>query len=111
LKPVFLDLEMTPEAKVKKKAVAQLKAMDAYYFYPMTYGYGRSGVPDIVACYRGKFFGIECKSGSNKPTALQEKNLEDIKRAGGFSMVINEDNVDDLMSSMKDAIELTHPLR
>ena len=73
--------------------------------------YGRSGVPDIVACYRGKFFGIECKSGSNKPTALQEKNLDDINKAGGFSIVINEDNVDDLMSSMKYAIELTHPLR
>ena len=102
---------MTPEAKVKRKAVAQLKAMDAYYFYPMTYGYGRSGVPDIVACYRSKFFGIECKSGSNKLTALQEKNLEDIKRAGGFSMVINEDNVDELMADMKSMIELTHPLR
>ena len=68
-------------------------------------------MPDIVACYRGKFFGIECKSGSNKPTALQEKNLNDINKAGGFSMVINEDNVDDLMRSIKDAIELTHPLR
>ena len=109
--PVFLDLQMTPEAKVKRKAVAQLKAMDAYYFYPMTYGYGRSGVPDIVACYCGKFFGIECKSGSNKPTALQEKNLEDINKAGGFAMVVNEENVDSLMREMKAMVELTHPIR
>ena len=70
-------MTMTPEAKVKKKVVAQLKEMGAYYFYPVTGGYGASGVPDIVGCYRGMFFGIECKAGSNKPTPLQDKNLTD----------------------------------
>lgn len=83
---------MTPEAKVKKGVVTQLKAMGAYYFYPVTGGYGSSGVPDIVGCYKGLFFGIECKAGSNKPTALQQKNLDDINKADGFAMVVNEDN-------------------
>ena len=49
---------MTPEAKVKKVVVNQLRNLGAYYFYPVTGGYGRSGVPDIVGCYKGKFFGI-----------------------------------------------------
>ena len=49
---------MKPEAKVKKNVVDQLKSMGAYYFYPVTGGYGRSGVPDIVGCYGGNFFGI-----------------------------------------------------
>ena len=71
---------MTPEAKVKKKVVAQLKEMGAYYFYPVTGGYGQSGVPDVVGCYKCIFFGIEFKSGSNKPTPLQDKNLTDIKK-------------------------------
>ena len=102
---------MKPEAKVKRAVTSYLKNMGAYYFYPVTGVYGASGVPDIIVCYEGKFIAIECKAGSNKPTALQEKNLNDINKAGGFSMVINEDNVDDLMSSIKDAIELTHPLR
>lgn len=84
---------MTPEAKVKKKAVQILKEMSAYYFYPVTGGYGRSGVPDIIVCYRGLFIGIECKAGKNKPTPLQEKNMEDIHKAGGIALVINEDNV------------------
>tara|TARA_R100000995_G_scaffold21814_1_gene9203 strand:+ start:2214 stop:2507 length:294 start_codon:yes stop_codon:yes gene_type:complete len=84
---------MTPEAKVKKKAVQILKELSAYYFYPVTGGYGRSGVPDIIVCYRGLFIGIECKAGKNKPTPLQEKNMEDIRKAGGIALVINEDNV------------------
>jgi hypothetical protein len=36
---------MTPEAKVKRVITNQLKALGAYYFYPATGGYGRSGVP------------------------------------------------------------------
>ena len=89
---------MTPEAKVKKKVVAQLKEMGAYYFYPVTGGYGFSGVPDIVGCHKGIFFGIECKAGSNKPTALQDKNLSDIKKQKGIAVVINEENMDDINS-------------
>jgi hypothetical protein len=50
---------MTPEAKVKKKVVDVLKKNGAYYFFPATGGYGRSGVPDIVSCYRGVFVAIE----------------------------------------------------
>jgi penicillin-binding protein-related factor A (putative recombinase) len=53
-------------------------------------------VPDIVGCYHGKFFGIECKAGRNKPTALQQKNLDNIKAMGGIAMVINEDNIDNV---------------
>ena len=87
---------MTPEAKVKKKVVAKLKEAKAYFFYPVTGGYGRSGVPDIIACHGGKFIGIECKAGKNKPTALQEKNLRDIEAAGGVALVINEDNLDEV---------------
>ena len=87
-------MAQTPEAKVKAKVVAILKELRAYYFYPVTGGYGGSGVPDIVGCYHGKFFGIECKAGNNKPTPLQEKNLEAIRAMGGIAMVINETNID-----------------
>ena len=84
---------MTPEARVKKVVVQQLKEMGAYYFYPATGGYGKSGVPDIVGCYKGMFFGIECKAGKNTPTPLQEKSLREIRAAGGFDIVVNEDNM------------------
>jgi Holliday junction resolvase len=93
---------MTPEAKVKKKVVNVLKENGAYYFFPATGGYGRSGVPDIVACYRGVFIGIECKAGNNKPTALQEAELRKIKEANGFTLVINEENINDVKVLLKD---------
>ena len=84
---------MTPEAKTKAKVVATLKANGVYYFYPVTGGYGASGVPDIVGCHNGKFFAIECKAGNNKPTALQEQHLQKIRDSGGIAIVVNEENL------------------
>ena len=99
---------MTPEAKVKKVVVAQLKQLGAYYFYPVTGGYGKGGVPDIVGCYHGVFFGIECKAGKNKPTPLQDRNLKQIRDAGGLDLVVNEGNMhtvrDELMDCGKPAL-------
>lgn len=86
-------MAMTPEAKVKKKVVDLLNLWGAYYFYPVTGGYGRSGVPDIVACIDGDFIAIECKAGKNKPTDLQKQNLELIGIAGGWPWTINENQV------------------
>jgi len=101
-------MAMTPEAKVKKQVTRQLDAMGAYYFYPVTGGYGKSGVPDIVGCYKGLFFGIECKAGKNKPTPLQDINLKEIRKAGGMDMVVNEDNVGGVSSSLTSWAELSY---
>ena len=87
---------MTPEKRVKNQIVKQLKTLgeDVYYFFPATGGYGRSGVPDIVGCYKGKFFAIECKAGKNTTTALQKRELENIAKAAGEAWVVNEENID-----------------
>jgi Holliday junction resolvase len=84
----------TPEGKVKAKVRKILDTYGAYHFMPATGGYGKSGVPDIVGCYHGYFFAIECKAGKGKTTALQDKNLDAIIATGGVAVVINEDNID-----------------
>ena len=87
---------MTPEAKVKAKVKKILDSMGAYYFFPIGGPYARAGVPDIVGCYKGKFFAIECKAGKGKTTALQDRELDLIRSAGGVSFVVNEDNLGDV---------------
>lgn len=97
-------MAQTPEAKVKAKACEVLKAIGAYYFKPVTGGYGASGVPDIVVCYKGRFVGIECKAKGNRTTALQDHNLEMIRNAGGISLVINETNIEQLQLLIHEAM-------
>jgi len=84
----------TPEKKVKDKVKKILGEHDAYYFMPATGGFGKSGVPDIVACYKGKFLGIECKANGGKPTALQEKNLAEIMNRGGIAVLVDEGGIE-----------------
>jgi hypothetical protein len=93
----------TPEKKIKDKAKKILTELGAYFFMPATGGYGASGVPDIIACWKGTFYGIECKANGNKPTALQMKHLTDIHFAGGISIVVDETNIEDLNNIIRKA--------
>jgi hypothetical protein len=94
---------LTPEKKIKNKVKKVLDNLSCYYFMPATGGYGASGAPDIIACWRGIFYGIECKANGNKPTSLQMKHLTDIHFAGGISIVVDETNIDDLENIMRKA--------
>lgn len=91
---------MTPEGKVKKRVVDILgklqveRGIQLYVIKPNTGGYGVSGAPDIIVLAKGKFIGIECKSGNNTPTLLQRKHLAEIVLAGGHAFVDNEDSLD-----------------
>jgi len=93
---------MTPEGKVKKRVKEILKELGAYYVMPVTGGYGNSGAPDFLVCYRGIFFGIETKAKGGKVTALQQKNLHQIQESGGQQIVVSEGNVEHL----KDFLEI-----
>lgn len=84
------------EKWVKAQVVKILKEVNAYYFYPVASGWMSSGVPDIVACYKGRFIGIECKAGKNTTSVLQDKNIAHIQQCDGIALVINEENLDDL---------------
>jgi hypothetical protein len=90
----------TKENLVKKRVRVILDELQVYHFSPMQNGMGRAGIPDIVACHGGKFIGIECKAGDNKPTALQERELNRILNAGGEAFVINEENVEQLREEL-----------
>ena len=87
-------MSSTPESKVKDRIVKILKKHGVYYFFPATHGYGRSGVPDIICCYRGQFVAIECKAGNNKPTALQLRELKNITVSGGHAFALGGHHCD-----------------
>lgn len=93
-------MAQTPERKVKDAVVALLKQHNVYHFSPPSNGFGRAGIPDIIACFHGRFMAIECKAGKNKPTALQVRELERIALARGVALLINENNISDLVAAI-----------
>ena len=49
---------LTPEGKVKRKLVEMLKRHGVWYFFPASNGFGKAGIPDVIACHNSKFIGI-----------------------------------------------------
>jgi len=98
-------MAQTPEAKVKAKIKAILKAHNIYYAMPIGTGYGNSGVPDFLCCVNGKFVAVEAKAGKGQTTALQDKNLQAINASGGYTCVINENNLEYLEKVIAECME------
>lgn len=91
----------TPEGKVKKKVVEVLKKHGVWYFFPANNGFGVAGIPDIIAVVKGQFLGIEVKADrTKKPTELQIQCGAKIQRAGGWWMVVFDQESLDMLSVM-----------
>lgn len=99
----------TPEKKVKTKVESILRSAGVYYFFPATYGYGRSGVPDIICCVGGRFLAIECKASGGTTTALQDRELLRIRNAGGSTLIINEENTDQVLMAVVTILKSKEP--
>lgn len=91
----------TKEALVKKRLKKHLDELGIYHFSPFQAGMGRAGVPDVICCFEGRFVAFECKAGNNKPTALQEREMNAIRTAKGLAFVINEENVDNIKELLR----------
>lgn len=86
-------MALTPEGKVKKKVTDLLKKYRIWYFFPGNNGFGKSGIPDIVAIVNGKFVGIEVKADkTKKPTQLQVQCGNQIRAAGGYWFLVYDES-------------------
>ena len=78
---------MATEAQIQKKIKTLMEKEGAYLI--KTIATSNAGVPDIVGCYRGSFFGIEVKHPDRKHNVskLQQHNIDKINDAGGLAIV------------------------
>ena len=77
------------EADIVKAILKYLKTVPKCFFWKEHGGmYGRAGIPDIIACIEGRFFGFEVKTEDGRPTKLQESTIRKIKNAGGIALVV-----------------------
>jgi Holliday junction resolvase len=91
----------TPEGKIKRKVIEVLKKHSVWYFFPANNGFGKAGIPDVIAIVKGHFFGIEVKADrAKKPTALQIKCGDEIRSAGGLWMVVCDNDSLDLLETI-----------
>jgi hypothetical protein len=78
---------MTPEGKVKAKVKKILKKYPHWGDWPVPSGYGK-GTLDYIGCIAGRFFAVEVKAEGNKPTALQDRTITEMRWHGAEVFVI-----------------------
>jgi Holliday junction resolvase len=78
------------EKNIENNIKKYLKSKGAYYVKYFGNSFSQVGVPDILACYKGRFIGIEVKNEKGKTSPLQDFNLMEIKKAGGISLVARD---------------------
>jgi len=76
------------EKYLQMKLVDWLKDHGIYHVKIITAG--GAGTPDIIACVKGRFVGIECKSKRGKQSELQKYREEKIRLSGGTYMLVND---------------------
>jgi hypothetical protein len=77
-----------PEARLVKQAQKYLDAVGARSF--KIHGddvFQEIGIPDLLGCYQGRFYGLEAKIPPNQPSAVQKLVLRQIREAGGVGAV------------------------
>lgn len=79
------------ENPVKERVKKILKSTTAFWFMPATGGFGKSGLPDFVGVYEGKFFALECKGNGTRRLPLQIICGQDIQAAGGNWRLVTPD--------------------
>lgn len=73
------------EQKIQARILKELKKHGIWAVKIITAN--RNGVPDILACWEGKFIAIEVKRPGGKLAVLQQIQIDRINAAGGVAIV------------------------
>ena len=79
---------MTPEGKLKREIKAYLNARSIYWAIIPEGAYGKSGDPDIIACYKGMFVGLEAKTYEGHQSNIQKVRQREIEDSGGVYAIV-----------------------
>lgn len=86
---------MTPEDRFVTRIFKTLKEYPGWWHKTPRTRFGKSGTPDILGCFFGRFIAVEVKRpdgvGNYGVTKLQQLNLDTITIFGGWSFVVNDD--------------------
>ena len=86
------------EKKFENKIRSMLTERGAWVLKTWSNGVQRSGVPDLIVCYKGYFLGLEIKATGGRASELQKWNIDGIKRAGGVGMIVYPTDWDELIN-------------
>jgi len=74
------------EQDIQKAITKYIEGLGGYVAKVVTAS--KAGVPDLVVCYQGRFYGLEVKTLTGRVAPIQTYNLKKIGEAGGVGVVV-----------------------
>ena len=84
------------ESVFKSRVTSDLDKIDGLFYF-IKEALALRGIPDIIGCYKGRFFAWELKRSEKESTttgraALQRYIIEKIRKAGGIGEFVSPEN-------------------
>lgn len=86
---------MAEEKRFEERIKKFLTERGCYYVKYFANRNTKSGIPDILACVRGRWVAIEVKAATGRASELQLYNRRKIREAGGISIILYPDQFDE----------------
>ena len=83
------------EKNIENRIKTYLKSKGVWHVKYFANSFTPVGIPDILACCNGRFLAIEVKNETGKTSPLQDYNLAEIEKCGGFALVVRPQNFND----------------
>ena len=94
------EVAVMKEADIVKAILRYLKTVPETFAWKEHGGmYGTAGIPDVICCHKGQFYGFEVKTETGQPTELQKATIRKIRNAGGTVLVVR--SVDEVRAIIK----------
>lgn len=90
-------LELSPLGMCWLNPTGQMKVQDANGERHIRFG--KKGSPDVLACIKGRFVGVECKVGKDRQRTDQVNFAAALSRAGGVYILAH--SVDDVANRLR----------
>ena len=87
---------MASEKNFENQVKKWLKEHGAWYVKTWSNGIQRSGIPDLLICWKGRFIGLELKAENGRASELQKHEVEQIRKAGGIALIVRPSDFDEL---------------
>ena len=86
------------ESALRSRIVKSLEAYSGYWFVTHQAGFQEKGLPDIIGCYAGMFYGLEVKLPGKEHTLTKRQAyvLGKIRKQGGKASMVT--SVEDAMN-------------
>lgn len=82
-----------PSRVVSEKAIVDaivkwLRMQGAWVVKTHGSAFGHAGIPDLLVCWKGRFFAFEVKNENGKASDFQLRQIRLIRQAGGVAHVV-----------------------